>query len=345
MHWLYRPVPRFLQHLIFWIVSYLVFVQIFKSNVQAEKVDYIYAALFHLTLFPAVYINLAWLVPFFANQGRWIFYTVLSLTLLAGCSELNERFFSDWSAQILPDYFFISYFSWWEICMVFVVYMGLSTLLKLSKSWFMVNDLYRQLLQSEKDKVQAELQALKAQINPHFFFNTLNGIYAMALEKDDRLPGTILRLSHLMRYFLYDTRGEVVPLEKEWKMVQDYIALQQLRSGHLLDMEVLVDGEPGEQMLPPLVLITFLENAFKHGAKGNTGKVRIRVKLLAGQEEIYFRLENTKGLVDNVEPEDEQSGLGLENVRRRLDLLYPGRHKLEITEEEENFIVSLQMKL
>ncbi|WP_295128900.1 sensor histidine kinase [uncultured Chitinophaga sp.] len=339
-----HPFFRLIQHLIFWACTYFVFVQVFKSSSPATKIDYIYAGLFHLTLLPAVYCNLLWLLPEFGNQRKWWLYILLLVALIAVCSWVNDRFFQDWSASIFPDYFFISYFSLWEIAAFFGVYTGLSSLLKLSKSWFTVNDLERKLLEAEKEKVQVELKALKAQINPHFFFNTLNGIYAMSLEKDDRLPDTVLRLSHLMRYFLYDTREEFVSLVKEWEMVKDYIALQQMRSGNELKVNVTVDGEIGEQQLPPMLLITFLENAFKHGAKGNTGTAGITLNLELFSHRLLFRLSNTAGRVDEVEPENYK-GLGLENVRRRLALLYPGRHKLTMEEKHNTFTVILELDL
>lgn len=341
---LYHPFFRLLQHLAFWALTYFVFVQVFRAGSPALKVDYIYAALFHLTLIPAVYINLGWLLPKFANHRRWLPYLLLLLAMVALFGWVNDRFFQVWSAKLFPDYFFISYFTWWEIGLFFAVYIGLSSLLKLSKSWFTVNDLQRQLLQTEKEKVQVELKALKAQINPHFFFNTLNGIYAMSLEKDDRLPGTVLQLSQLMRYFLYDTREEFVPLAREWEMVEDYIALQKMRSGKQLHITVDSPDEIGQQQLPPVLLITFLENAFKHGAKGNTGDVYIDVRLSLPPGKLVFRVENTKGEIDEVEPEAYR-GLGLENVRRRLALLYPGKHHLQVYEQSDNFTVILELDL
>lgn len=342
--WLYHPIPRFLQHLFFWALTYFIFVHVFKSGANAEKVDYIYAALFHVTLLPAVYCNLKVLIPYFANANKWMQYFALLLVLLVVCTWLNHQFFQDWSAYLFPDYFFISYFSWWELGLFFVAYTGLSSLLKFSKAWFMLHDLRRQLLQAEADRVQLELMALKAQMNPHFFFNTLNGIYAMALEKDDRLPGTVLQLSHLMRYFLYETQMQFVPLEKEWAVLQDYIALQKIRSGHSLQVDVKMEGEITHHQLPPMVLITFMENAFKHGAKGNTGKARIDLYLNVEPRSIMFRLENTKGRVDEIEARNHR-GVGLENVKRRLALLYPQRHTLRVTEHPEDFVVSLDLKL
>ena len=336
--------PRIVQHLVFWVLCYFIFVQVFKTGASAEKIDYIYAALFHVFLLSAVYLNLFLVLPKYATSRRWVLFTLSVGFIICLFSWLNFSFFQSWSKYILPDYFFISYFSWPEVCLFFVIYIGISSLLKFSKSWFAVNELHRQLLQTEKEKVQIELQALKSQVNPHFFFNTLNGIYSMTLDKDARLPETVLQLSHLMRYFLYESSEETVPLEKEWQVAEDYIALQRIRSGETLHIEKQVEGEIQQQRIAPLVLITFLENAFKHGAKGNTGPSSIKLHLKVRGNLITFRIENTRGLVDAIDP-NAYKGVGLKNVQRRLELLYPGRHVLDITETSDWFIVTLHLKI
>lgn len=342
--WLYHPLFRFLQHLVFWVLSFVVFVQLFKTGVSAVKIDYLYATLFHATIIPAAYVNLGWLFPRFANYRYWWLYVPAVVGLIVLFSWLNYSFFQDWSKYVLPSYFFISYFTVWEVGLFFVVYLVVTSLLKLSKSWFVVNDLQRQLLQMETEKVQIELKALKAQVNPHFFFNTLNGIYSMTLDKDERLPQTILQLSHLMRYFLYESGEDLVPLEKEWQILEDYIALQRIRSNEQLQLVKHVEGEFLDQRIAPLLLITFLENAFKHGAKGNTGPVNINLLLQVLPHLLRFRVQNTRGEVDEV-AYSNYKGVGLENVRRRLELLYPGKHTLSIAETADDFIVTLELQL
>ena len=228
--------------------------------------------------------------------------------------------------------------------MFFAVYIGITSLLKLSKSWFAVSELQRKLLESEKEKVDIELKALRSQINPHFFFNTLNSIYSMTLEKDERLPSTVLQLSDMMRYFLYESREDSVPLDKEIKVLEDYIALQKIRSNEKLEVQLNINGDADSQKIAPFLLITFLENAFKHGAKGSTGAAFIRVALQVAENQLNFRIENNKGSVDEIEMPGHK-GLGLENVKRRLELLYPTRHQLKITDNNEKFIVDLLLQL
>jgi sensor histidine kinase YesM len=342
--WFQRPLPRMAQHLAFWVLSYFVFLYVFKTGDVPAKIDHIYTALFHICLLPAVYINLWVLLPRFGTARRWPIYLVAVIVLIILFTWINENFFQDWSKHILSDYFFISYFTWWEISLFYVVYLAVTCLLKLSKSWFALTELQRQLLATEKEKVQIELKALKAQVNPHFFFNTLNGIYSMSLARDERLPATVLQLSQLMRYFLYESGADLVPLEKEWQVFQDYIALQKIRSAGNLNLQQEVEGEIRDQLIAPLLLVTFLENAFKHGAPVSKGTSAIGIYMKVHQNDFNFRIENTKGQVDDVE-QGIWKGMGLENVRRRLSLLYPGRHKLEIHDSNNQFVVNLHLQL
>ena len=335
---------RIIQHLLFWSLCFLAFLHLFKTGNIPEKIDYIYTGLFQLTVIPAVYINLEWLLPYF-NRTKKLWVYVLGLTsLLIVFSYFNYKFFQDWSVWLLPDYFFISYFSLTEVILFFSVYLILTSLLKLSRAWFTVNELSQQLLQSEKEKVQIELKSLRSQINPHFLFNTLNSIYSLSLDKDSRLPGTVLQLSDIMRYYLYESREDFVPLEKELQILNDYIQLQRIRSGALLDLDMEVSGEVKGKKIAPLLLLTFAENAFKHGAKGETGKSFIHLRITVTEDKFQFFLENNKGRIDTVEP-DQFRGLGLENVRRRLTLLYPGKHQLWVNEARNSFSITLHIDL
>jgi len=339
-----HPVLRILQHLAFWVLSFFIFLYLFKTGIKPEKVDYVYTILFQLTLIPAVYLNIELLLPKLGNRKRILFYLFSLVALVIFFAWINYNFFDNWSAKVFPDYFFISYFTFREIVLFFIVYIIITMLLKLSKSWFLVSWLQKELLEKEKQKTVVELKALKAQINPHFFFNTLNSIYSMALDKDDRLPGTVLQLSDLMRYFLYVSRDNFILLEKDLTVVKEYIALQKLRSNAQLDIETKISGEISDQQIAPLLLITFLENAFKHGAKGSSGNTFIKLDIKVEKNKLNFTLENNKGIIDKVNTGDH-NGLGLENVKRQLELLYPGKHLLNIKDEQDRFVVALQLSL
>src|SRR6186713_784939 len=339
-----HPILRIIQHLGFWVLSFFVFLYLFKTGAKPEKIDYVYTILFQLTLLPAVYLNIELLLPRLGNRKRILFYLFSLAVIIIFFAWINYNFFDKWSAKVFPDYFFISYFTFREIILFFSVYIIISTLLKLSKSWFLVSGLQKELLEKEKQKTEVELKALKAQINPHFFFNTLNSIYSMALDKDERLPGTILQLSELMRYFLYLSRDNFIPLEKEMTVLDNYIALQKIRSDSNLNFEIKRSGEINGQQIAPLLLITFLENAFKHGAKGSSERSFIYLNTIIEKNKLNFTVENNKGLIDEVNTGDH-NGLGLENVKRQLELLYPDKHLLNITDEQDRFVVALQLSL
>jgi sensor histidine kinase YesM len=339
-----HPILRIFQHLAFWVLSFILFLQLFKTGSKPEKVDYVYTALFQLSLMPAVYLNLELLLPKWGQRKRILLYALSLALIIILFSWINYRFFAAWSATLLPNYFFISYFTFKEIIFFFTAYIIITSLLKLSKSWFWVSELERELLEKEKQKTEVELKALKAQINPHFFFNTLNNIYSMALDKDDRLPNTILQLSDLMRYFLYESKDNFIPLEKELAVVNNYIALQKIRSDAQLDFEMKSSGEINGQQIAPLLLITFLENAFKHGAKGNPERSFIRINTEVEKNRLSFSVENNKGIIDEIKAGD-QGGLGLKNIKRQLELLYPKKHFLTIKNTKDSFAVQLHLDL
>ena len=339
-----HPILRIIQHLGFWVLSFFVFLYLFKTGAKPEKIDYVYTILFQLTLLPTVYINIELLLPKLGNRKRILFYLLSLIVLIILFAWINYNFFDKWSAKVFPDYFFISYFTFREVVLFFTVYIIITMLLKLSKSWFQVSWLQKELLEKEKQKAEVELKALKAQINPHFFFNTLNSIYSMALDKDARLPGTVLQLSELMRYFIYGSKDNFISLEKELIVVNDYIALQKIRSGEQLSVQINKDGEVSEQKIAPLLLITFLENAFKHGAKGSSENTFIRLDIKVERDKLNFVVENNKGIIDEVNI-GEYNGLGLENVKRQLELLYPGKHELNIKDQQDRFTVALQLSL
>ena len=332
------------QHILFALLSFFILLNIFRTSNPPARVDYVYTALFLATILPAIYLHLYWLLPNLSRKNLLIYYVIPLLVIAAFFTWINMQLFDHWSVKLFPGFFFISYYRWWEIALFFFVFISVTTLLKLSKSWFVVSRLQRQLLETDKQRVQAELKALKAQINPHFFFNTLNSIYSMSLDKDERLPGTVLQLSELMRYFLYEAREDLVLLSKEIRVLNDYIALQKIRSDEKLKIKAEMDQDPGQQKIAPLLLIAFVENAFKHGAKGSTGNAFINIKLTTAQNTINFRVENNKGVVDET-GKDDHGGLGLDNVKRRLELIYPQRHKLLIENSDKIFLVQLQLQL
>ena len=342
-NWYQQKWARVFSHILFISVSYIILLQFFKSNVAVTVVDHVYTALFLISLLPVVYFNLEWLLPKFGRKERLAQYGLLLIAAILLFSWLNIQFFDNWSAALLPQFYFISYFNWWEVIAIFTGFVVLTTLTKLSRSWFVLKDLQQQLLSLEKERVDMELAALQAQVNPHFFFNTLNSIYSLSLNNDSRLPSTVLQLSQIMRYYLYESKGEKVPLEKEIAILEDYVQLQRIRSNEKLDLQLEMEGAADGKQIAPLLLLTLTENAFKHGAKGDAGASYIHIKSEVKEDGFQFQISNNKGKAPT--DLDSGKGLGLENLERRLELLYPQEHELTISETADDFTVVLKLRL
>lgn len=184
---------------------------------------------------------------------------------------------------------------------------------------------------------QTELSFLRSQINPHFLFNSLNNVYSLVYHQSDQALTAIAKLSDLLRYMLYDTH-EKVPLQKELDYINKYMELQQMRFESALPANMEITGNPGKAHIPPLLLIPFVENAFKHGDIKNGNSIRI--KLYADEDVMRFTISNAIGH----QQKDAGGGIGLENVQRRLELLYPGRHLLQVQETKDIFEVQLEIR-
>ena len=214
---------------------------------------------------------------------------------------------------------------------------------RLSKDWWR-NERQRALLAEEK--LATELNYLKAQLNPHFLFNTLNNLYALAERAgNEPLSEGIAGLAELMRYAVYDSRADYVPLDKELRFLRSMVEMQSLRLEEEDDVDIAfrVSGEYGHLVIAPLLLMPFLENAFKHGVRyGQHSAIQIEV-MLEGCT-LYFKTVNRAHENQN-RPHEEKAGIGLENTRRRLQLLYPEKHQLEIKNQNGRFSVNLQLEL
>ncbi|WP_231729873.1 sensor histidine kinase [Pedobacter sp. Leaf176] len=215
---------------------------------------------------------------------------------------------------------------------------GVAAAIKLMKCFY---EWQQTALMLEKEKANAELQMLKAQLHPHFLFNTLNNIYAFTQEVSENASGMIMGLSQLLRYILYDCSKPLVLLEKELKMIRDYFTLESTRYDEGLDISVQMPKVVTNHLIAPLLLLPFIENAFKHGASQVTENPWISLTVLVDNDELSMKLINGRpSTLKNLSP-----GIGIANVRKRLELLYPGQHELVINNLEEMYIVNLRIKL
>lgn len=229
------------------------------------------------------------------------------------------------------------------ILVLVTVSIAVSTGVRGTKEWFKNEN---QLKEIENKKLLAELSFLKAQINPHFFFNTLNGIYALARQKSDKTPEVIMMLSVLMRYIIYDAKARRVPLKKELSHISNFIDLQKIRLSEMVKIDYRIKGNPKDIMIEPLLFSVLVENAFKHGidySKRNTIKIHLDIE----DNMLHFIVSNPV-----VAPKkkmtkfgDEEEGIGLDNIKKRLELLYPNHHELIIFENQSLYTVELRLIL
>ncbi|WP_460911294.1 sensor histidine kinase [Spirosoma areae] len=218
---------------------------------------------------------------------------------------------------------------------------GVAVGIKLFRAYYQRNEANQQLV---RQTLLIELQVLKAQIHPHFLFNTLNNLYSLTLKQSSQAPDMVLKLSGLLHYMIHECGTPRVRLKKEIEFIQNYIELEKLRYGPRLTISMRVSGEISATFIAPLLLITFVENAFKHGAAKQIDSACIHLALTITDDTLLFRLENSRSEpAGNAGREGE--GIGLMNVRKRLALLYPNLHELTIQATAGLFIVELGLTL
>lgn len=213
---------------------------------------------------------------------------------------------------------------------------ALAVCLKIIHDWYRKDRLTRELRQA---KAEAEMQLLRAQLNPHFLFNTLNNLYGLALRRSEQTADSILKLSQILDFLLYDSNRPAISLHRELSLLRDYLDLEQLRYGDRLQLELDLPENLPKVQIAPLLLLPLVENAFKHGGTGEDQLFHIRIELRYDNEGIVFIIKNTKPRKE--QPATGNGGIGLRNLRQRLQLLYPDRHTLDIHETERCFRVEL----
>ena len=219
-----------------------------------------------------------------------------------------------------------------KLSLQFLIVFIFSLMLKINNRW----------KKSEKEKLDAELSYLKAQINPHFLFNTLNSIYSLAIIKSDDVASSIVKLSNMMRYVLSESSNEFVILEKEIEYIRNYIELQQIRFGNFIQFDCIISGDQKNKTIAPLILIPFIENAYKHGGNAEENSA-IKIKIEITESQLILLVKNNKVVVQR--SEELKSGLGVENTKNRLQYIYPTKHSLIINDTEKEYSVSLTLNL
>jgi len=329
---------RWWQHLIFWAVALLILFNIFKGSGSVEKIDVIYTFIFLVPIVSIVYLNLYLAVPRFLRKEKYLLYTLILLILMGGGALFLYLLFDSWIDIFLPGFYFISYYNVPVLMLYTGSFLVLTTLLKLSRSWFM-------LLRVERMTSTHQLQSLQSQINPHFLLNSLQTIYALSLENSERSPEVILQLSSILKYTLYETGQATVELEKEIGMISSYVDMYRHRvDPDRTEIKLVVDGDPGELLIAPMLLIPFIENSFKHGLMGTQDLSFIDIHMEISGDILQFSIHNSRG-ENNRNELEQHTGIGIDNTRQRLELLYPGQHKLDIETQVNTFTVNLSIQL
>lgn len=201
----------------------------------------------------------------------------------------------------------------------------------------------RETIQLEKEKLETEMKFLKSQINPHFLFNALNNIYTLTLIKSDAAPENLLRLSDMLRYMLYDCKADKVPLDAEVNYLRHYIQMKLLKDSGGMNVEVYLQDTYPNMEIAPLLFVPFVENAFKHSKIEDLDKGWIKIELITLEQEVRFCVQNS--IPENGYTKDTVGGIGLDNVRRQLELMYPNQHFLHIEKKNDRFDVQLNIKV
>ena len=334
-----------LSHLLFWLLSLALFIVLIflTRHFKLQALDFQTAINIIVTLLLlalSVYINLLILIPLFFTKRQYIqfsLFEVLNIALFICLNYLISLAFEGKHPNFLNEVIA-------EFILV-LVFLVITTLIKFTSDSIALQDANLRIKEIQREKMSAELRALKAQINPHFFFNTLNSIYSLSLDRSEKTPELILKLSELMRYILYETQDDFISMEKQLDFIKSYIYLQQVRTGEEIKVEMNIEGENTDLKVAPLLFVPFIENAFKHVAKEKNKTSFIRISFdLTQPVRVKFTVKNKKYNFA-VPVDDNKERIGLANVKKQLDLLYPSKHELMISENGDVFEVSLTIYL
>jgi two-component system, LytTR family, sensor histidine kinase AlgZ len=338
---------RLLRHGLFWLVHILVFSFLYKVPNQSWRIQHaqsaIWAIAFIIYSYPVMYLFIPWLL---LKERIVTFITALVIWGIAGYffNYLYRKYvffnLADFlNANMGLPLAYSSSNPWAPAGFIVMNLMaGYGSLIVLFKYWVKKQ---RQLLLAEKEKATAELQLLKAQIHPHFLFNTLNNIYSFSMKASPKTTEMIARLSSLLSYVLYDCKNNEVLLTKEIEVMKNYIDLEKERYGNRLDISTNIEGDIEGKFIAPLLLLPFIENAFKHGTSEQLEKPWLSIDLSVKDSLLRFKIVNSK----NEFSEAKEKGIGIENVQKRLSYLYEGQYNLKLSDEGNFFVVSLTMEL
>lgn len=338
-----------LAHLLFWL-AFISYQAISNGWEDTDQLSFKLPPQLFTTTIPLTilitYFNLYILMPVYYYHQKYVAYSAATLLLLLSGGLLQRyiahTFVIPWERLHNPARYQQENKHFWIPVRILRLALESYPVVALTMVIKLMHNAYNQeknLREMEKEKFSAEMGLLKAQINPHFFFNTLNSLYALTLKGSDKASKVVLRLSELMHYMLYEARAEKVLLKDELSHLENYISIEQMRFADRLDLSFQYSGDITGKMIAPLLLLPFVENAFKHGIAEDAGWITINLKVIGRQ--LFLKVENSY-------PKNQKKsghGLGLINVKRRLELTYPDSYDLKLLQNNEIFEANLKLEL
>jgi sensor histidine kinase YesM len=333
----HKWLKKILLHVLFWVLIVVYFAWGFGFDTNFKR-SFLNAAFYLPGHMIMVYSLVYFLIPrYLITKRYWLFFGGFFIVLcLCACYALLAQLTFTASStfagmtmgtgrNILP----------------FIHVGGIAVSINLLKYWYLQQ---QKTMEAQQQRTAAELQLLKSQVHPHFLFNTLNNLYAYVLEQSPYAPEIVLKLSSLLRFMIYESSVPLILLTKEIALLKEYISLEQLRYGSRLDVSISIDGDIQDKQIAPLLLLPFVENAFKHGTSNQLEQCWISFNLFVTHGVMHFKLVNSKDN-EQILPAFPVGGLGLENVRKRLELLYTEKYTLQAAEDKNVFVVNLQLAL
>ncbi|MEP3209992.1 MAG: histidine kinase [Maribacter sp.] len=320
-HWIDN---KLVQNLFIWFLLFLILLTTIQSD------NRLLSAIFAIHLLaPPIYVNNLLIIPLFGKKPfvfallfvlNTLAFTAISVFLIQ--KSLGGTF--EWGM-------FINFLG------IMILALAFASALKFARDSF---------ARRQQDK-EAELKLLKGQLNPHFLFNTLNNLYGLSVAKSERLPSLMLKLSDLLRYSLYETKEQFVPLEKEIGYLENYISLEKIRLDDQTEIEFSKKGDFSKKSIAPMLFIVFVENAFKHMHVGHDKERKVCVHLNLIEDQLQFKCSNSIDLINKKEDnlDSEKSGIGLKNAKKRLELMYPNSHELIVNHHQTEYRVELNLDL
>lgn len=342
---------RFLLHLFFWVLVYLFFIVFYGRSSRDYGTTIIFVSmLLPLSIITTYFLNY-FIIPkylFTKKYGKFVlfvFYTfVVSIWLEMFISLVVFILITNYQADQMNPSSFDGLLL--MVGLYFIIIIAVA--IKLVRRSFLIQkkntELDNRRFQMELKLKEAELKLLKAQVHPHFLFNTLNNLYGLTMEKSDDAPKLVLQLSEILDYILYRCDEKLVSLGEELTNLKNYIEIEKIRYSGKLKLNIGFPEETGTLKIAPLILLPFIENAFKHGVSHSPGIAFVNINIKILETNLFFKIENSKNPVLKKE-ESHSNGVGLKNVRKRLDLIYPGKYMLKIDKTEKTFSVNLSLQL